>query len=192
MKKILLTIILISLWVEIDSNSPIFKVAALYVKPPIAVNTKDFLLEEIKKHEGFCAVPTNCGDGLPSIGYGCVIKFLPKYYLEQVYFELKTKGFITEELAGEILRYQFEGCLKLVNKYYPNLSGNKALATAHMVYALGICTLLNHQIIQNDTLNTQNLLYLSTFKGKFHPLAYKLRLLEIKIFNQNENTIAEN
>lgn len=85
----------------------------------------EFVVNSIKKREGFVNKPYYCPGGVLTIGYGHAIKKNEKF-----------NDFITEKQADSLLRKDLDECIKYLESS-TNLKHVQLLAISHFVYNVG-------------------------------------------------------
>jgi GH24 family phage-related lysozyme (muramidase) len=152
---------------------------------------KNFVIEELKKQEGFVNRRYICPGNQLTIGYGHVIKKGEK--IPQI---------IEESYADSLLRKDFDQSYDYINQKYPKLPFNKQIALSHFVFGLGSYKFEKSslpKLINNDKAICNKLKEFCKVKKKiikdnietdtiiFYKNLLDSRLFEIKIWNEEFN-----
>jgi GH24 family phage-related lysozyme (muramidase) len=123
----------------------------------------EYVVNFIKKHEGYVGTRYVCTAGYETIGYGHIIK------------KGETFEYLTMYQADSLLRADFAGAKRVILFHYPELKGNKLLAITHFVFCKGIGTLLRSGVYENGKLNEEKIM------GMKYP---QNRKFEVELFNR--------
>ncbi len=125
---------------------------------PIAKETK-FLktIDFIKFHEGYSKYPKNDINGYPTIGYGFIIKYVPKHL----------KDSVTKEQGHNHIIDILKGHIKYAKKAYPGYKDNQYLAIAHLAYRKGFGRIQKHKLhgmLKANNIEDSIWLYFSSYE----------------------------
>jgi len=117
--------------ISILTRNPTTKTVVIY-KEKVRHHTKvvnhyDTVVSYLKDVEKFSSKWYNCSSGNKTIGYGTTLNCYP---------ELKTLSSMSESVATEYLKLEFNKCLDIATN--DGIKGTQALAVASFIYNVGV------------------------------------------------------
>ena len=151
MKTVLLTIILIFSMIVTANSGEAPKQRPKNRQSLAKMDTIDMyqdVIDYLKLKEGYKGRIYLDINDYPTIGYGCMVEYLP--------FKVDSTTYLSKAQAEQLLKDRFEVYKKQVLKYYPKAKYNQLLALTHIAYTLGIGRV--HKVYKDGKLNEERLL----------------------------------